>query len=221
MSLKITIFDGAIPMLDEIAQVHYGQGLDALDHSATTLRDATRRAFRLSTTRVRQFYNRDGKWQAVGGNKQFRLGRRISHVKKGGLDPLPNMENLITSALMTGSMTAVVAGKHKRFTPLKRRNGKVVGTLKTVGAVTKGSYAILKKLNYGRAGVDSEYEKVSRTSAQEEFFKGMNWKAHHFIMRGRLAAMPKVQQIMTSQLEQLIQKQINRVNVTQKVVRTA
>jgi len=227
MPIKITIFDGAIPMLDEIAKAHYGQGLDVLDHAGTKLRDETRKAFRNSTTRMRQFHRKDGTWQAHGGNiSRYKLGRRISHRNKGGLDKVESMEKLIHSYLMVDKMTMVVAGKHPTFTPSKRRDGKVTGSFKKLKAVTKGSYAILKKLNDGESKDTEkdnagEYQKVRRTKAQHAMFDKMKWKKQNFVEKGRSNAMGEVERIMTEKYQQMIISQINRANVQPRTVVSA
>jgi len=209
-------------MLDKIAEIHYGQALDALDHAGTKLRDATRASFAGSTTRIIQFY-KNGRWGVIKKGKvntgQFRLGRRISHRRKKGLDKTQNMKSFITSNLMVDSLTMVVAGKHGTIRPKKRRDGKVEGSFK-VDPVTKGSYAILQKLNYGDDS-DSEYKKVRRTKQQEAFFKKTKFRKQNFIEKGRVNAMPEVMNIMTRKFEQLVKRQVDRANVSMRAVKTA
>ena len=220
MSIKLTIYDGATPMLDKIAEVHYGQALDALDHAGIKLREATRREFRSSKTKIKQFYDKNGNLGIIKGKTpHFDLGKRISHKNKTNSDKTANMESLITSNLMIDSLTMVVAGRHKKMTPKKRRDGKVVGSFSSM-AVNKGSYGILQKLNDGDD--DGEfYKTVKRTKQQHEIFDKMEFRKQNFIEKGRLSAMPGVHDIMTNKYSQLLQKQLDRVNVNSKVVKSA
>ncbi len=220
MSFHIKIFDGAIPMLDMIAEANYGQALDALDHAGIKLRNSTRKAFLSSSTVVSQFYNEHGFYKIrKRGKIQQVLGQRISHRNKGSMDRPSSMVNFITSNLMTKSMTMVVAGKHGRLRPKLRKDGKVIGFAGSVGATTKGSYAILQKLNSGDSS-DSEYQKIYRTKVQHKIFDNMKFRKQNFIEKGRAMAMPEVRNIMTTKLESMIHKQINRAEIKVKEVRT-
>jgi len=215
MSLKITIFDCAIPMLDKIAEANYGQALDALEHAGIKLRTATRRAFLSSSTHISQQYDKHENFKIRGSKTrkiQQVLGQRISHRNKGSMDNPSSMANFITSNLMTKSMTMVIAGKHGKLRPKLRRDGKVTGFAKSVGSVTKGSYAILQKLNSGDSS-ESEYKKVHRTKVQHRIFDDMKFRKQNFIEKGRAMAMPEVRNIMTTKLESMIHKQINRATV--------
>lgn len=215
MTTKIILFDGFLPMLDEIAKTNYGMGLDALDQAGLTIQKAQRRAFRNSRTNFVQFY-KNGKLQIYASKSGRRIGRRLSHKKKSNNGSPENMESFITSSLNAKNMSVVVAGRHKAFTPKIRRDGQVVGTGKKVGSVTKGSYAILQKLNSGDAS-DSEYKNVKRPKGTEMFEK-FNFRKQNFIEQGRASAMPAVRQIMSTKLESMIHKQINRANVKMEKV---
>ena len=56
MTTKIIIFDGFLPMLDEIAKANYGMGLDALDQAGLAIKKSQRQAFRSSKTNFIQVY---------------------------------------------------------------------------------------------------------------------------------------------------------------------
>jgi hypothetical protein len=215
MAVKIQIFDGQIPLLDEIAKANYGQGLDALDHASTKLRDAKRAAFRASKSHNWSMrISKNGNRIIIRTTRPQRLGKRLSHVT-GKPEPVENMESFITSYLNPKSLTAVIAGRHKAFTPVKRRDGKPVGKLSRVSGVSKATYGILQKLNDGDAN-SSEY-KTARQKSMERF-KNANYTANRFIERGRAMAMPEVQQIMTSKLDMLMGRQINNANIKTRVV---
>jgi len=212
--IRISIEDGATPLLDKILELNYGMALDALDNAGIILRDNTRKAFKASTTKISQGYTKDGRWYVRGGYGkayQQNIGIRLSHQNKGGFDATPDMASFITSNLMEKHLTMVVAGKHGKLRPKIRRDGKVIKSANSVGSVTKGSYAILQKLNYGDDS-DPEYEKVHRTKQQAEFFKNAKWKRQGFIEKGRKSSMGRVNEIMTSKLEALLQREYNRAN---------
>ena len=222
MSLHIKIFSGTDALLDKIAEINYGQGLDALDHAGGKIRNAQRRAFRSSTTIIDQHYDRNGnlRIRRSTGKNQYGLGKRISHRNKGSMENPSSMESFITSNLMPNSMTMVVGGKHKKLRPKFRKDGKIVGDTNPVGAVTKYSYAILQKLNSGDAS-DSDYKKIYRSKAEERIFKNMRFRKQHFMEKGYNSVRGDVKNIMTDKLESMIHKQINRVEVKLKEVRTS
>jgi len=223
MSIKIEIYDGAIPMLKEIAEANYGMALDALEHAGIILRDSTRKAFTDSTTAVSQYYDENGNLniKRQGGKIAQTLGQRISHRNKGSMDSTASMKSFITSNLMAKNMTMVVAGKHKRLRHKIRRDGKVEAYAKTVDPVTKGSYAILQKLDSGDRNTDDGDYKNKVLRKRDSIFENMKLVKQDFIKAGRANAMGRVKSIMTDKLEKLITREINRANVTIKEVKRA
>jgi len=219
MAIRIEVSDGATPMLEEIIKLNYGMGLDALDQAGNVMREATRRELKASRTQWSQYY-RKGKKRIYKTKSARRTGRRLDHVSKGGTADPESMANFITSNLMEKQMVMVVAGKHKRLKPKTRRNGKVVGFQKAVGSVTKTGYAILQKLNSGE--VDGDY--ASKVRSREDSmpnFKDAIYRKRNFIEKGRRSSTGRVRDIMTSKLESLLHKEINRANVKSREVKTA
>jgi len=221
MAIRIEIHDGSIPMLEEIIEINYGMALDALDHAGIILRESTRKAFLASRTNWRQSYIK-GELKIFKTSSSNVLGKRMSHVGKTSSGSPDNMKSFITSNLMTKSLTMVVGGKHGKLRPKLRKDGKVVGFARPVGAVTKGSYAILQKLNSGDVDTDNnDYNSKVRPSVDMRKFRNPSYKKQNFIERGRANAMGQVRSIMTDKLEKLIQKKIDRTNVTSRKVKTA
>jgi len=220
-SIKLTIFDGATPMLDKIATIHYGMGLDALDHAGSALRDATRQAMWLggahrwgqSVEVANQGKNKGRPTRRVFQGKMRAVGKMMSH-RTGGIHKPGHMKNFITSFLMERSMTMVVAGKHKAFRAKTRRDGKVTGSQRRTQAVGKASYGILQKLNNGGtySQQSSDYTQHARKKTMDGF-KDARYKPRRFIEKGRSSAMPRVRYIMTTQLEKLIGQHVNRATV--------
>lgn len=220
MSLKITIYDNAIPMLDEIAKWSLHSALATLDQSGIELRDRTREAFKQST-RHRWYV------KVVNGKRVYKndaglveFGKRFNFKKPGPA----NMENMIDSFLMPGALTLVVAGMHKSFTPRFYAQEAKAGSTspiygQRVGQVLGGSYQILKKLSKGGrfSSQDTKYQDTRHGEDTHPLGGDPFYKPRHFVERGRMAAMPQVREIMTSKLESLIYRQINRATVKTQV----
>jgi len=224
MNTRITIYDGAVPMLDQIARLSHLSALAALDQAGMELRDKTREAFLASKRSEWSVFVIDGKrvWRKTAMNPRF--GRRFN-FKKAGPD---NMANMITSFLMGKSMTLVVAGMHKSFQArqyYREAKSNFEGGPQyagTTGQVLGGSWEILQKLSRGgRFSEQSARYKGTRMGTDTKPM-GENpfYRPRKFIEIGRSNAMSKVTDIMTSKLESLIYKQVNRVNVRTEV-RTA
>ena len=222
MAIYLRIFENAIPILDEIAKANYGQGLDALDHAGTKIREASRAAFRSKISGMSQFYDKNGKLKIRGGKIQKALGQRISHIDKGSMANPSSMESFITSNLDPKTMIMVVGGKHSTLRPKMRRDGEITKDLDKVGAVTKYSYAILQKLNSGDDS-DEFYENLYQSEQQRKVFARLrergSYKKQHFMENGYNASRGAVAEIMTTTLEKLIHRQINRANVNIKEVK--
>lgn len=217
MSVKITIYDNAIPMLDEIAKWSYHSALASLDQAGMEIRDRTREAF--ATSAKHKWFTKivNGKRVHYKGENYAVLGKRLNFKRQGP----DNMSNMIDSFLMEKSMTLVVTGMHKSFTPRYFSKEAKQGTTspiygKKVGAVLGGSWQILKKFSEG-----------GRLSAQDEKYRNIKkplskgadpfYKPRHFVQRGRTAAMGKVTDIMTTKLESLIHRQVNRSTVKTQI----
>ena len=214
-SVKITIFDGAIPLLDEIGKVSYGLALDALDQAGTVIRERSRQAFRGSTPHHwSMVISKTGKRRVVRSKEMQETGMRRSHIT-GQIENPKNMESFITSYLMEKSLTMVVGGKHKSFRPKRRRDGNVTGYLPRVGGVSEASYGILKKLDDGDEN-DPSYKKAVKGRGRG-LFPNAKYQRRDFMAKGRSHAMPEVQYIMTKKLESLIGKQVNRANLKTQV----
>jgi len=201
-------------MLDQIALIHTESALDALDHAGTKLREAIRKSLRESQRSKWIVKVVDGKRRWIRGDKPGEFGGRFNFKKAGP----EGMANMVNSFLMPRAMTLVVAGMNKSASVAQYRDGKVVGALR-VGQVLGGSYEILKKLNNG-GSFDSQSMRYKGTRMgidTKPIGKNPTYTARRFIERGRASAMADVQAIMTSQLEALIGRQINRVNIKTQV----
>jgi hypothetical protein len=219
MSIKLIIYDGATPMLDKIATIHYGMGLDVLDQAGQKMRKSIRMAMALSS---RHNWQQEVRMITRGKNKGKNrrvifqgaikeVGSKMMNHSTGSIHQPGNMKHLISSYLMERKMTMVVGGMSPRHTPVKRRDGKIMGKLNRQPAITKGSYAILKKLNSGDAN-DADYKAHARAESIERF-KNAHYKPRRFVEKGRAMAMPAVMNLMTNKLEKMIGQQVNKETV--------
>lgn len=153
-------------------------------------------------------YDREGR-KLIKGFPQS-TGKRIAHRKGGGLDDPANMANFITAKTFESTGTTIIGGAHKRFTPVKIRNGKVVGRTASVGAVDKRTIAILNKLNSGKAGQHLRWRTKNGGYSSDSIaeFEG-KWKARHFMEKGYSMSRGYIKSSMTSELERLIGKRVN------------
>lgn len=216
MSVKIEIFDGATPLLDEIAKIHFGQAKDALDYSGAILRDAIRSTLRESEPSKYHVVVVKGKrvWRRGG---KTRFGDRFN-FKKAGPESMANMVNSFPMFDNPNHTVVVVGGMNKNKTVNRWRDGKVVGTEK-VPQVLGGTYEILKKLNNG-GSFQSQSKRYKATRMGEDtkpMGKNPMYKGRFFIERGRDKAMPEVTKAMTTRLESMIHRQVNRVSVKMTV----
>lgn len=227
MTPRITIYDGAIPMLDEIARLHHLSALAALDQAGMELREKTREAFDASRRSQWSVFLVNGRrvWRKTPISNRF--GRRFNFKKAGP----ESMGNMITSFLMAKQMTLVVAGMHKKFKAweyYKASKSNFEGGAKqssyTTGQVLGGSWEILQKLSQGGDfnSQTDRYKGTRRGIDTKPIGKDGNpfYRPRKFIDIGRARAMGRVTEIMTSKLESLIHKQVNRATVRAEV-RTA
>jgi len=106
------------------------------------------------------------------------------------------MASMITSFISEPKATVVVNGMHPRFTPLKRRNGVVVGTMPPVNAVSPETHAILIRLNSGQT-ID-RYPSRSRLSNKI--------KPSWFVSNGISASSSSVRRRLTDGYEMALKK---------------
>lgn len=219
MTLKISVMDGATPMLDRIAQIHYLSALAALDQAGFELREQTRAAFKNSQPSVWHVKVVNGQRQWYRGGPKSRFGDRFNFKKAGP----ESMANLINSFVMRDHLTLVVAGMNKRHTARlyyqeakSNFEGGPQYASKPTEQVLGGSWAILQKLNDGgRFRDQSKWYRGTRMGSDTKPLLGEDtyFRPRKFVEAGRSAAMPRVRDIMTSKLESMIHKQVNRATV--------
>lgn len=209
MSIRIEILDGITPMLEQIAYISKGAALECLSVAGAHLQRQARVAMRRKHHNWVSF-TRDGKRVILKANASTRqLGLRMSAA--GGLDNPDSMSAFITSYLDEKNDLVVVGGRHPRFTPNKRRDGKIVGTMGSVPGVSKASHAILHKLNFGE--LNDEYKRVSMRR-----FAHARYVGYHFMEAGYNAARSSIEESMTKRYEKIVHKAVLQADV--KIRRT-
>lgn len=207
MSLKLSISDGATPILDQIAAIHLGQAKDALDHAGSILRDSIRDALVTSEQSDFHVVVKNGKRHWTRGSVG-RFGDRFNFKKAGP----QSMANMVNSFFMSEKLMVIVGGMNKNVNVNTWRDGKVSGSIR-LGQVLAGSYEILKKLNNG-GDFNSQTERYKRTRMGEDtkpMGSNPKYKARKFIERGRSAAMGEVNSLLTDKLQSMIYRQANSI----------
>lgn len=206
--IKLEILDGTTPMLEKIAELSYGMALESLSVAGSLVQRESRKSL-LSQSHNWHHYYKDGKHIIFKDTASARkLGARMS--SSGGRASPNSMANFITSYLMKKNLTVVVGGRHPSFTPEVRKDGVVTGRLPRVSATSKGTQAILTKLDQG-----VENEHYDRATLAR--FKGAQYVARNFMDKGVSASKSGVLEALTSRYESLLHKAVERANV--KIVR--
>ena len=108
-------------------------------------------------------------------------------------------------------------GKHPAFTPMKRRDGKVVGTLPRVSGVGHETGEILSKLNFG--GRRPNHLWNGKPSIPN--FKNAIYQKNNFMEEGWSKAQSSVINSLTKRYESLLHKAVNRANIKAVAVKRA
>jgi hypothetical protein len=209
MSIRITIHDRSLPLIQEISKISRNQALDALDHAGTVIRTNIRSQFRQTRpSRFGQRFNNGNRSIIRESNSKFGMRFRRSN---GDTANVETMESFINSWLSEKKATVVIGGKHKGFRSKIRRDGKIVGQSSYVHGVSNASFEILQKLNFGGELSDSYKDHIGGSG--EALFKGVRYRRTDFIAKGLARSTGKVTDIMTKKLSQLIGRQINNTSV--------
>jgi len=207
-TIRIEIFDGTTPMLEKIQLLSHGMALEMLSVAGSHVQREARVAMRKKSHNWHQVF-RNGKIVAEKGELR-ELGLRISHVD-GSLANPNSMSNMITSYLNERAMVATVGGRHKAFTPTKRKDGVATGKLKRVGSVGKQTHGILHKLNFGgRLNQQLPYYKRGDNPEQ---FKYVKYTGYGFMAEGYNNAKSAVVDAMTTRYERLLHVAVNRADI--------
>jgi len=170
-------------------------GYHAMEGARSKMKSYSHRWFRkmYKDGVVRPYYS-------TGATKQ--LGLRVD--KSGKIDNPRSMSNFITSFLMEKSETLIVGGVHKRFRPIFRDKGKIVGFGKMVGGVSRETQAILNKMDTG------QFNSYYRDSG---YAKDPKYVTRPFMATGFASAEPKIRASLTSEYIRIVRLALNREKV--------
>jgi len=164
--------------------------------------------------------------------KQTKAGKRSPYYSKsktkefgqrtklnGGADTPRSMKNMISSFLMEKSGVLMVGGKNKAFTPIKRKDGEIVGTEKRQGAITPHTQSIIHKLDTGKRNKDHGWGPagiLKKSMVGGSTTRGMGgrlFKGRGFMKDGFRDSVPYMKTQLTSGYEKTIGRAVNKVSV--------
>jgi len=158
--------------------------LEQMSKVGSDVRESIRRKFRQNHTPTRVIVRKGVARLIRDGINPY--GIRVSHSDGGSANGAENMYNFIQSALMEKTGTLVVGGAFPRHRPKKRRNGKVIGTMGTLNAVSQRAVSILHRMDTGEE--NSYYDK--KTKLTDDFtprgFMGKGIRAAQSQIQSRL-----------------------------------
>lgn len=141
------------------------------------------------------------------------LGMRTK--KNGNVDSPDSMGNMISSFLMEKSGTLIVGGRNKAFTPVKRRDGEIVGTEKRQPTITKHTQSIVHKLDTGERNRHHGWGSVGSKDSMPSF-KNAKYVGRHFMIKAFGESIPYMKQELTIGYEKTIGRAVNRVQIRLK-----
>jgi len=154
-------------------------------------------------------------------SKSKELGRRTK--VDGSVENPASMENMISSFLMEKSGVLLVGGRNKAFTPIKRRDGKIVGVEKRQGAITKHTQSIIHKLDTGERNNhhgwlwNGSIEKKSMAGGfTSTGLHGRRFKGRNFMRAGFRASTSYMKSQLTTAYEKTVGRAVNKVQVNLK-----
>lgn len=213
-SIKLNIFDGVTPMLDEIVKLNYGSAREALSIAGDILRKNVRNEMKRSSHHWEQEWV-NGKHRIWKRKDLRELGLRKS--SKGGMANPDSMSNFITSYMGNKSTTVVVGGAHRDANMVMYRDGKPSGSIKLKG-ISKATQAILNKLNSGEI---NEYYTRNGSDASAQRFSNARYVGYKFMEKGYASSKSAIEDAMTNTYSKILGRAVDRANVHVREVKFA
>jgi len=235
MAIKVGIYDGAIPVIDFIAQRSFNLARESLSVTGAKLQNQMRKDI---TTYHHNWFHGEGKkipisivghksevdyilkrnryiWKDVARTRT--LGDITHH---DGSRSYPNMVKNIAQMITfyvptsdsksTNMLQMTVGGANKAFRPEEIIDGKVTGRrFKEVGRKDKRTRSIFEKLNSG---------KVDRFHDYYRHAKGLESDHHHFVARPFMSkaigrAKPEIMKSLQKRYNSVLPKVVNNVKL--------
>ncbi len=122
--------------------------MEQLSKAGNSVQAGMRSSMKSTGTKFVTRVGKNGAYLEEVSGRQF--GLRESMTQDGKSASPKSMDFAINSFLMEKSDTLVVGGAHPTFTPLKRRDGEIVGTFGRVGKVGTETIAIIDRMDTGK-----------------------------------------------------------------------
>lgn len=146
--------------------------------------------------------------------RQKNLGQRTR--PEGSLDSPASMSNMISSFLMEKSGVLIVGGKNKAFTPVKRKDGEIVGVEKRQSSITAHSQSIIHKLDTGERNRFHGWGASGSLKSSMPNFEKARYRGRRFMRDGFNQSIPYMKQELTSGYVKTVGRAVNKVKVRLK-----
>lgn len=149
-------------------------------------------------------------------SKTKELGRRTNRDATNATNP-ESMANFITNYFDEKNSLVVVGGTHRTFTPQIRKNGKIIGTGKSVKGVGKHSASILHKLDTGERNEHHGWWNGSSIGS-ESMIEGAIFRGRGFKRQGINDTRGYVNRMITSEYDKRVMQSIQGANIRTRSV---
>ena len=228
MAIRIDVYDGNIPLLDEIAKTHWGVAKESLSVAGNAMRKAVRAKYVVGGNRGFKYRIVDGKRVLTKGAGNTVMGKR--HGKDTKISKPANMQNFVMSILYEKSMKVVVGGMHKKGSSIVRRDGIPTGAKIRHHGVGKRTFAIIQKHDQG--GIEmltSKQANLLRNTMVKMVVNGkyvwakpfmskkaitsIKHKKRDFFNKGYMASKPLIVDALTRRYEKIMKRTVANINI--------
>lgn len=208
----VEINDMTTPMLSAISRVSREVAFEHMSKIGNTVRKNAGKRMRSSKNRHHwlQKPDKNGVLKPYYSTETKEFGQRTKRDGKTVANP-PSMGNMISSFMMEKSGVLIVGGKNKAFTPIRRRDGEIVGVEKRQGAITAHTQSIIHKLDTGERNSAHHW-----LNGQGKYFEHWKFRGRHFMIKGFGDSIPYMKSELTSGYERTVGRAVNKVKVKLK-----
>lgn len=218
------IYDSSNPILEAIKTLAPEVAKEQISKAGNSVKKAMQeRAKKRSHGWFQKLSKNNKKYLIKSKYKRKTLGDRDNLY--GTATGADNVVDIISSYFMEQHGTLVVGGVHKAFTPILRKNGKVVGVGKRVKGRGRELQAIIHKLDTGERNKDHGWYvngKISKKSMREKGkglgIYGKKFKGRYFMRRGIIDAKGDIKTRLTSEYSSIMKTQLSRITIKRKYV---
>lgn len=214
--MVIEVRDGMTPVLEAIQHISRDVAFEVMSKVGNTIRlNAGNRMRSPSHHHGWMQVSHKGRLEPYfSQTKTKELGERTD--KSGKTASPDSMSAMISSFLMEKSGVLVVGGLSPNFTPITRKDGKITGVGKRVGAIGQHTQSIIHKLDTGERNKHHGWGKLGRIK-QNPFFRDPRFKGRHFMKAGFNDSKSYMAQQLTTAYKEIVGRAINKVEIKPKV----